>query len=141
VPAVSAAGFARHGLLIGEEIFLGTFVPPGRSLEDMKSARTRFRSVSDGFLTAMGVPVLDGRDLGPRDEANAPPVIVMSRSAARQYFGSVPPVGRVVDWHFDAGMALQMMVVGVVEDVRQESPADEVFPEVFADPLVALRAE
>jgi putative ABC transport system permease protein len=140
IPAVQAAGFARHGLLIGEEIFFGTFVPPGRSLEEMKGARTRFRPVSDGYLTAMGVPVLDGRDLSPRDDANAAPAIVMSRSAARQYFGSVRPVGQIVDWHFDRGMTLQMTVVGVVEDLRQKSPTDEVFPEVFADYRQVLSA-
>jgi putative ABC transport system permease protein len=140
VPAVRAAGFSRHGLLIGEEIMLGTFVPPGRSLEEMKGSRTRFRPVSDGFLTAMGVRLLDGRELVTQDDANAPPVIVMSRSAARQYFGSARPIGQIVDWHFDPRMTLQMTVVGVVEDLRQESPTDEVFPEVFVDYRQVLSA-
>jgi putative ABC transport system permease protein len=140
VPTIQAAGFARHGLLIGEEIMLGTFVPPGRTLDEMRSTRTRFRTVSDGYLTAMGVPVLDGRDLALRDDANAPPSIVMSRSAAARHFGSARAVGQIVDWHFDAGMTLPMTVVGVVEDLRQTSPADEVFPEVFADYRQVLAA-
>jgi predicted permease len=132
-PNVVAAGSSRHGVLIGEEIMQGTFVPPGRSLDEMRSSRTRFRPVSGGYLTAMGVPVLDGRELSPQDDAGAPPVIVMNRSAARQYFGDTQPVGQVVDWHLGTARALQMTVVGVVEDVRQESPTDEVFPEVFVD--------
>ena len=33
------AGFARHGLLIGEELTIGTFVPPGRALEEMQNER------------------------------------------------------------------------------------------------------
>jgi putative ABC transport system permease protein len=138
-PNIRSAGFSRHGLLIGEEIMLGTFVPPGRSLEEMRSSRTRFRAVSDGYLTAMGVPVLDGRDLNPADEAGASPVIVMNRAAARQYFGGAPAVGQLVDWHFiNNGQAVQMRVVGVVEDLRQESPTDDVFPEVFVDYRQAL---
>jgi putative ABC transport system permease protein len=140
VPTVRAAGFARHGPLIGEEIMLGTFVPPGRTLEEMRSTRTRFRTVSVDYLTAMGVPVLDGRDLGLRDDATAPPAIVMSRSAARTHFGSTRAVGQIVDWHFDRGMTLPMTVVGVVEDLRQRSPTDEVFPEVFADYRQVLAA-
>ncbi|HZL96348.1 MAG TPA: FtsX-like permease family protein, partial [Vicinamibacterales bacterium] len=100
---------------------------------EMRSSRTRFRAVSDGYLTAMSVPLLDGREFSARDDAGSPPVIVMNRSAARQYFGDARPVGQVVDWHFDPGKARQMTVVGVVEDVRQESPTDEVFPEVFVD--------
>lgn len=132
-PNVNAAGSSRHGILIGEEIMAGTFVPPGRSLDEMRSSRTRFRAVSDGYLTAMSVPLLDGREFSARDDAGSPPVIVMNRSAARQYFGDARPVGQVVDWHFDPGKARQMTVVGVVEDVRQESPTDEVFPEVFVN--------
>ena len=45
-PGVQAAGFARHGMLIGEELYIGTFVPPGKTLEEMKQAGTRTRSVS-----------------------------------------------------------------------------------------------
>ena len=30
-PGVAAAGFTRAGMLIPEEIFVGTFVPPGRT--------------------------------------------------------------------------------------------------------------
>jgi len=129
---VRSAGFSRHGLLIGEELTIGTFVPPGRSLDEMRSERTRVRSVSDGYLTAMGVPLLDGREFEPRDAATAPPVIVMNRSAARRYFGTGNAVGQVVDWYVGKGRA-QMQVVGVAEDVRQGSPTDEVYPEVFVD--------
>jgi putative ABC transport system permease protein len=130
---VQAAGFARHGLLIGEELFIGPWVPPGRTLEDVREARTRVRSVSDGYLTAMGVPLLDGREFDTRDGATSAPVIVMSRSAARQYFGAGNPVGRVIDWHFAEGHIQPMTVIGLVEDIRQESPTDEVFPEIFVD--------
>ena len=130
---VQAAGFARHGLLIGEELFIGPWVPPGRTLEDVREARTRVRSVSDGYLTAMGVPLLDGREFTTQDRATSAPVIVMSRSAARQYFGAGSSVGRVIDWHFAEGHIQPMTVIGVVEDIRQESPTDEVFPEIFVD--------
>jgi putative ABC transport system permease protein len=58
---------------------------------------------------------------------------VLNRSAARQYFGTASPVGKVIDWYFDEQMAQPMTVVGIVEDVRQESPTDEVVPEVFLE--------
>ncbi|HZL93298.1 MAG TPA: ABC transporter permease, partial [Vicinamibacterales bacterium] len=114
LPNVSAAGSSRHGVLIREEIMFGRFVPPGRSLDEMRGLRTRLRPVSDGYLTAMGVPVIDGRELSATDDIGAPPMIVMNRSAARQYFGAARSVGQVVDWHFNPGEALQMTVVGVV---------------------------
>jgi len=133
VANVQSAGFSRHGLLLGEELFIGPWVPPGRTLENVRALRTRVRSVSDGYLTAMGVPLLDGREFAERDDAIAPTAIVMSRSAARQYFGTQRAVGQVVDWHFAQGHIQPMTVIGVVEDIRQASPTDEVFPEIFVD--------
>jgi putative ABC transport system permease protein len=130
---VRSVGFSRHGLLIGEELFLGDWVPPGRSREEMRSLRTRVRSVSDGYLTAMGVPLLEGRYFDTRNDAGTQPVVVISRSAARQYFGAASPVGRALDWYFVEQQAQPMTVIGVVEDIRQESPTDEVFPEIFVE--------
>jgi putative ABC transport system permease protein len=127
-----AAGFTRHGLLIGEELMIGNFVPAGRTLDEMRNERPRVRSVSDGYLTAMGVKLLEGREFASADTALAPPVIVVNRSAARRYFGTDSPVGQVVDWHIGASSA-QVRVVGVVDDVRQQSAADELYPEVFVD--------
>ncbi len=131
---VRSVGFSRHGLLIGEELFIGSWVPPGRTLEDVRNARTRVRSVSDGYLSAMGVPLLGGRYFDARDTATAAQTaVVISRSAARQYFSEANPIGRVLDWHFAAGHVQPMTVIGIVEDIRQESPTDEVFPEIFVD--------
>ena len=136
---VQAAGFARHGLLIGEELYIGRWVPPGRTLDEMRDARIRVRSVSDGFLTAMGVPVIAGRDLSPEDNATAPTVIVVNRTMASRYFHG-NAVGQIVEWHLDKAV-FQVTVAGVVEDVRQKSPTDELRPEVFVDYRQYMHAE
>ena len=133
LPHVQSAGFSRHGPLIGEEIRIGTFVPPGRSLEEMKAERTRLRPVSAGFLTAMGVPLIDGREFRLDDRVAGAPMIVMSRSAARQYFGQSRAVGQMLEWHYNETARIPVTVIGVVEDLRQLSPADKTFPEVFVD--------
>ena len=131
-PGVEAAGFARHGLLIGEELYLGRFIPPGKTLADVEQVGTRTRSVSDGFLTAMGVPILQGRDLSPQDSATAPGAIVINRAAARRDFGDANPVGQTLEWVFGKTHT-QMTVVGVAENVRQEGATDAVAPEIFVD--------
>jgi putative ABC transport system permease protein len=132
-PDVLAAGFARHGLLIGEELYLGSFVPPGKTIAEVEGERgVRTRSVSDGFLAAMGVPILEGRDLSPADSGGAPGAIVINRSAARHYFGDMNPVGQSINWVFGKSQS-RMTVVGVAEDVRQETATDPLMPEVFVD--------
>lgn len=129
---VKSAGFARHGVLITEELYLGTFVPQGRTLDDVRSIRPRVRSVSDGYLTAMGVPVFSGRELDANDNATAPPVIVINQAAARRYFGDAIPVGQVIDWHLGK-TPLQVTVAGVVDNVRQKAVGEEAYPEIFVD--------
>jgi putative ABC transport system permease protein len=138
-PRVHAAGFARHGLLIGEELFIGRWVPPGRTPDEMRDARVRVRVVSDGFLTAMGVPILQGRDLSTADDAASPLAVVINRVLAQRYFGS-NPVGQTVDWQFDKA-TFQVVVVGVAEAVRQEAATDELRPEVFVDYRQYMKAQ
>ena len=134
-PDVESAGFTRAGILIGEAITLGTFVPPGRTVNEMRAGPVRplIRAVSAGYLTAVGAHLLDGRDFEAADAAGSTPVIVISRGVARQYFGAASPIGQFVDWHVGQGPPAQMRVVGVVDDVRNTSPDREGSPEIFVE--------
>jgi putative ABC transport system permease protein len=134
LPGVAAVGFTRANQMIGEIITLGTFVPPGRTLEEMRAqpVRTAMRPVSHGYLTAIGARVLEGRELEAADRSTAVPGIVISRSAAR-VFGQGSHVGQLVDWHMGENRVFQLRVVGVVEDLHNESPEDDPYPEVFMD--------
>jgi putative ABC transport system permease protein len=89
--------------------------------------------VSDGFLTAMGVPVLDGREFTANDGATAPVVVVLNRSAARHYFRDARAVGESLEWRYGPMESRQVTVIGVVEDLRQTSPTDPVVPEIFVE--------
>jgi putative ABC transport system permease protein len=143
VPEVEAAGFTRAGVLIGEEIMIGTVVPPGRTAEEMRAypEQPRVRSVSEGYLTAVGAQVLQGRDLKLGDATAATPGIVIGRSVARRFFETGNAVGQLVDWHVGKELVTQVQVVGVVEDLRNTSPDQESYPEIFVDyrQLLALQ--
>jgi putative ABC transport system permease protein len=133
IPSVGAAGFTRAGFLTPEEMRVGTFVPQGRTLDEMRAdpLSPRFLPVSEGYLRAMGVPLLAGRELEATDGASRTAVIVISRTAARQYFGTANPVGQFVGWHVETRPPLPVQVVGVVEDVRYDSPDREARPDIF----------
>ena len=133
-PGVQAAGFTYAGALQGLIDYVGKFVPAGRAPEDMPDLSTGpyIRSVSHDFLQTMGVRLRAGRWLEPRDDAGAPPVIVINRSLARLVFGSEDPVGRMV--HMDGRMDLPPQeIVGVVDDMRQGRLDQEPTPQFFVD--------
>ncbi len=133
-PGVRAAGFTYAGPLLGLIDQFGVFVPPGRTPQEMRGIpdAPQNRSVSHDFLQTMEVRLLSGRWLEPRDDAGAPPVIVINRSLARQFFGTENPVGRMV--HLDGRMDLApQQVVGVVDDMRQGRLDQEPAPQFFVD--------
>jgi putative ABC transport system permease protein len=85
-----------------------------------------WRSVSSGYFKTMGVPLLRGRDFTDADgPAPSPPVMIVSQSTARRFWGDGNPIGHTL--RRSAAPAIAFTIVGVVGDVRdtalnQESP-------------------
>ncbi len=134
-PEVQHAGFAYSGILLGVEDIVGTFTPPGRSFEDMLAdvTKPRLKSLTPGYLKAMGATLLSGRHLDPRDDATAALVAVVNRSVARWLFGENNPVGETLMWRPPKVDGIAVQIVGVVEDVRQNRIASPAYPEIFMD--------
>ena len=101
------------------------FVPSGRSvLPAGEAAAVDWRTVSPGFFHTMGIPFIRGRDFTEQDSPGAPEVIILSRRAAKIYWGDEDPIGKSLH-RPTAGV--NYTVVGLVGDVRnvalnQESP-------------------
>ncbi len=134
VPGIEHAGFAYAGILLGVEDTVGTFRPPGRTLEEMQSelAKPRLKSLSHGYLQAMGVPLVSGRYLDGRDDASAPVAVMVNRTVAHRYFSDANPVGQTMVWR-PGTIELPVQVVGVVEDIRQGRVASPPYAEIFMD--------
>ncbi len=92
-------------------------------------AWSNFTVASPGYFSAMGIPVKRGRDFSSVDTHESEMVAVLSESMARQSFGDADPVGRQIKCGLDSDK--WMTVVGVVGDVRQESPADQPGPTLY----------
>ena len=137
VPDVAVAGFAYAGILIPVQNTVGSFVPPGRTLETVSrdTDRPRLKALSAGYLEAASATLLNGRLIRETDVASAPPVAVINRTVQRRYFGDANPVGAFMEWHGGRGAAVPVpvQVVGVVADVHQAAPGREPWPEIFMD--------
>ncbi len=84
------------------------------------------RQVTPGFFSAMGIPVLRGRDVGETDTSNTPLVVVVSESFVRRHWPSVDPIGRRVFVGFN-----DRTVVGVVGDIRVRGLERDSEPQVY----------
>jgi hypothetical protein len=76
----------------------------------------------------MGIPLLKGRALGDHDRTDAPGVMLVSETAARQHWPGQNPLGRKVI--FDP-KAPPITVVGVVGDVRHYRLEDPPAPQMY----------
>ena len=138
-PDVMAAGFARHGVLIGERITLGRFVSEGRAVDEQRDGPgPAVRPVGGAYLTAVGARFRQGRDLEDGD-AGGVPGIVISQGVSRA-LGAHGQVGQYVDWQWQTAR-LRLRIVGVVDDLRNEGADGSPTPEVFVDYRVMLRQQ
>jgi putative ABC transport system permease protein len=85
------------------------------SAADAQGATRRF--VSDGFFSAMGIPLLAGRTFEVTDGPDRPPVTVINETLARQFFPAEDPIGKtlVLDW----SPPVKLSVVGMAGDVNE----------------------
>ena len=75
--------------------------------------------VSSGYFTALGVPVLAGRNFADTDRKDAPPVVIINDAFSRRYFPNQNPIGRRIKIGGPERPTNQwMQVVGVVGDVK-----------------------
>jgi predicted permease len=84
---------------------------------DQDYPSTRFAAISPGFFETMGVEVQAGRDFTVADDVDAPPVAVVNRSFAQQYFSGENPVGRQIRMGTAESQEPWLTVVGVVPDM------------------------
>jgi predicted permease len=140
LPGVTAAGFANLPPLAGGAFAYGAFQPPGKTVPEMlrDPAAPQARSVSSGYLRAMGVRLLEGRWLDMRDGADSARVLLVTRALARRYFGLRSPIGAQV--RLPPGPDA-WTIVGVVDDIHNGMPWEEPYSQFFMDPRQALLAQ
>ena len=88
-----------------------------------------FNTVTDEYFSVMRIPVLAGRTFDNRDRADAPLVVVVSRSFAEQAWPGERPVGREV---IIPGLPVRPRVIGVTGDVRHRTLAEASSPAFYA---------
>jgi predicted permease len=74
------------------------------------------RLISPGYVSAMHIPLLRGRDLDDSDVEGRPGAVLISQSMAKQFWPDENPIGKRLTLYFFP--KLTRVVVGVVADVK-----------------------
>lgn len=116
LPGVRGVTYSENGLFGGTEsgdpVDVEGFVH--KTKDDANAA---FDQIGPRYFSSLGVPLLAGREIEPRDTANSLRVCVINEAFAKRFFAGRNPIGKhVIDmW---GNTHLTMEVVGVAKDIR-----------------------
>ena len=115
-PAVEAASFVDFAPLSGTNNFNDLTIEGG---DPAKPVNVGTIMVGPGYLEAMGIPLLSGRDIGPNDVRAAPPIVVVNRTFADKLFPGQNAVGKRLLLTWEGGKnPTWRTIVGLYGDVR-----------------------
>lgn len=132
LPGVQSTA-AVMGLPTGNYGSNGGYAVAGKQVlrEGEKLPESNWALSSPNYFVAMHIPLLAGRDFTPQDQYGAPGVVIISESAARQSLPGENPIGRQLLCGLDDVTMKPMTIVGVVGDVRQDSPGTAPQPTLY----------
>jgi predicted permease len=134
LPGVRTVSFVDEvpGGLLGRQrssVGIEGYRPPaGESME------IDYNTISAGYLTAMNIPVVQGRDFNEGDRDGAPCVAVVNESFERRYFAAGRALGKHLTKFESPSDRRRCEIVGVVRDDKVQSLQKEPLP-WFAFPL------
>jgi putative ABC transport system permease protein len=126
LPGVVAAGACTS--LPPTYVQQGTgFTVEGRPVDtSQQPPEALFMPATPGFLEALGVPLIAGRNVAATDIAASPAVVVINQTLARQFFANQNPLRQRL--HFEG---VNWEIVGVVGDTKYEGLGSLVGPQVY----------
>ncbi len=94
---------------------------------------TPFSVVTPNYFRTLDIPFIRGRDFDERDTRDAPPVVIINESLARDLFGNENPIGKRLHPKLAAfdGDYLEREVIGVVQDIQSHPQITRQRPEFY----------
>jgi putative ABC transport system permease protein len=92
------------------------------------------RVTSPDYFASIGIPLKRGRFFAETDSAAAPPVVLITESAARQFFPNEDPIGKVITLGWGRRGATRRaggQVVGIVGNVKDAGLGEPNPPQIY----------
>ncbi len=125
VPGVETVAMAAFPLLSGSTSNGFIAINGGPAERDL----VHFLNVSPGWLDAMKIALISGRDLRGGD--TYPAAAIVNASFAQRYLGGSHPVGKWFERVDTEGKRMRLEVVGVVPDAHYQTLREAITPTVY----------
>ncbi|MFL6387941.1 MAG: ABC transporter permease [Terriglobales bacterium] len=102
---------------------------PGLTISDPHERPiANYSVISPGYFSALGTPILQGRDFLESDVDNSLPVAIINSAMAKKFWPGVNPIGKQIGTPTIKDLA---MIVGIVADVKHLSVIENAKPEMY----------
>jgi predicted permease len=129
IPGVRAATVSSDGLFQGSES-ADPIQVEGYTPEAGQSMHSRMDHVGPGYFSAVGIPLLLGRDIGVQDSGSGPRAAVINQAFASKYLSHQNPLGKHVRDTFP-GNPGEAVIVGVVGNSKLNSLRESDNPRIY----------
>jgi predicted permease len=129
LPGVKAVGSSEISSLTGTDMGTNITVEGGQQLPEDQE-HVLYDPVSPAYFSAIGVPLVAGREFNSGDTSARSKVAIVNESLAKRFFPKRDPVGS----HFAFGsgnVKPDILIVGVVKDNKQDHVRSEIAPYIF----------
>ena len=129
VPGVESAGLVRTVPMAGAADSTAIRIPGRERAEFKENPFAEYTIVSPGYFSAVGTPILRGRDFTESDTADSMPVTIISSAMAKKYWPGEDPIGKQVgpgSLRYAAST-----IVGIAADVKHLSVREQPGPEMY----------
>jgi putative ABC transport system permease protein len=129
LPGVESAAIAKAVPLDGAPDSSAIRIPGRASTSILDRPMAAYNLASPAYFSAVGTPLLRGREFQETDTAVSTPVAIINRAMAGKYWPNEDPIGKQVglgSLRFPA-----MTIVGMVADVKDRSLRQQPGPEIY----------
>ena len=131
-PGVTAVTMSNVPLLAGTNRSRGVAVQGFKAGPDTDSG-SRYNRVGPGYFSALGIPLIAGREFTDADTVNSAKVALVNQTFAKKFGLGNDAVGKLMGWAPGEGYRskLDTTIVGVVEDAKYSEVKQTVPPQFF----------
>jgi len=131
-PGVTAVTMSNVPLLAGTNRSRGVAVQGFTAGPDTDSG-SRYNRVGPGYFSALGIPLIAGREFTDADAVNSAKVALVNQTFAKKFGLGNDAVGKLMGWAPGEGYRskLDTTIVGVVEDAKYSDVKQTVPPQFF----------
>jgi predicted permease len=131
-PGITAVTLSTVAILTGHNISRGIAVQGFQAGPDTDSV-SRYNRVGPGYFSALGIPLVAGRELTDADTLSSAKVALVNQTFAKKFGLGNDAVGKLMGWAPGEGYRgkLDTTIVGVVEDAKYSEVKQQVPPQFF----------